>query len=98
MYDLNMSDHVIFPGKFFAAILAGVVLDVRLMRGDVVPAKVAYVCVSAMTHCAPIHVALFHAVVSHRAFRALILSLERALKVALTDFRLAGHHAKYGTT
>lgn len=97
MYDLDVGDHVVLPGELFVTDRAGVVLDVRLVRGDVVPAKVADVCVRAMTHGAPINVALLHAEVPHRALRALVLGLERALEVALTDLRLAGHHAKYGT-
>lgn len=97
MYDFDVGDHVVLPGKFFVADRAGVVLDVRLVRGDVVPAKVADVCVRAMAHGASINVTLLHAEVSHRALRAFVLGLERALEVALTDLRLAGHHAKYGT-
>lgn len=97
MYDLDVGDHVVLPGEFFVADRAGVVLDVRLVRGDVVPAEVADVCVRAMAHGASINVAFLHAEVSHRALRAFILGLERALEVALTDLRLAGHHAKYGT-
>lgn len=97
MYDLDVGDHIVLPGEFFVADRAGVVLDVRLVRGDVVPAEVADVCIRAMAHGAPINVALLHAEVPHRALRALVLGLERALEVALTDLRLAGHHAKYGT-
>lgn len=97
MYDFHMGDHIVFSSKFFTANRAGVVFDVRLVRGDVVPAKVADVCVRAMTYGAAINVALLHAKVSHRALRALILNLERAFKIALTDFRLAGHYTEYGT-
>lgn len=97
MYDLDVGDHVVLPGEFFVANRAGVVLDVRLVRGDVVPAEVADVCIGAMAHGASINVALLHAEVPHRALRALVLGLERALEVALTDLRFAGHHAKYGT-
>lgn len=97
MYDFHVGDHIVFSGEFFTADRAGVVLDVRLVRGDVVPAEVADVCVRAMTYGAAINVALLHAKVSHRALRALVLNLERAFKVALTDFRLAGHHTEYGT-
>lgn len=97
MYDLDVGDHVVLSGEFFVANRAGVVLDVRLVRGDVVPAEVADVCIGAMAHGAPINVALLHAEVPHRALRALVLGLERALEVALTDLRFAGHHAKYGT-
>lgn len=97
MYDFHVGDHIVFSGEFFTADRAGVVLDVRLVRGDVVPAKVADVCVRAITYGAAINVALLHAKVSHRALRPLVLNLERALKVALTDLRLAGHHTEYGT-
>jgi len=98
MYDFDVGDHVVLPGKFLVADRAGIVLDVRLVRGDVVPAEIADVCVRAMAHGAPVNVALLHAEVSHRAFRALVLGFERAFEIALTDFRLASHHAKYGTT
>jgi len=97
MYDLDVSDHVVLPGEFFVADRAGVVLDVRLVRGDVVPAEVADVCIRAMAHGASINVALLHAEVPHRTLCALVLGFERAFEVALTDFRLTGHHAKYGT-
>lgn len=96
MYDFHVGDHIVLSGEFFRANRAGVVLDVRLVRGDVVPAEVADVCVRAMTYGAAINVALLDAKVSHRALRALILNLERAFKVALTDLRL-GHHTEYGT-
>lgn len=76
MYDLDMGDHIVFPGEFFVADRAGVVLDIRLVRGDVVPAEVADVCIRAMAHGAPINVALLHAEVPHRALRALVLGLE----------------------
>lgn len=98
MYDFNMGNHVIFPGEFLIADRAGVVFDVRLVRGDVVPAEIADVCVRAVTHGAPVNVALFHAEISHRALCTLVLSFKRAFEIALTDFRLASHHAKYGTT
>lgn len=97
MYDFHVGDHIVFSGEFFRADRTGVVLDIRLVRGDVMSAKVADVCVRAMTYGATINVALFYAKVSHRALRALVLNLERAFKVALTDFRLAGHHTEYGT-
>lgn len=97
MYDFHVGDHIVFSGEFFTADRTGVVLDVRLVRGDVVPTEVADVCVRAMTYGAAINVALLHAKVSHRALRALVLNFERAFKVALTDFCLAGHHTEYGT-
>lgn len=97
MYDFHVGDHIVFSGEFFRADRTGVVLDIRLVRGDVVSAEVADVCVRAMTYGAAINVALLYAKVSHRAFRALVLNLERAFKVALTDFRLAGHRTEYGT-
>jgi len=65
MYDLDMGDHVVLPGEFFVADRTGVVLDVRLVRGDVVPTEVTDVCVRAMAHGAPINVALLHAEVPH---------------------------------
>jgi len=97
MYDLDMGDHVIFPGEFLVANRAGIVLDVRLVRSDVMPAEIADVRVRAMAHGAPVNVALFHAEVPYGSLRSLVLGLERTLEVALTNLRLAGHHAKYGT-
>lgn len=76
MYDLDMGDHVVFPGEFLVTDRAGIVFDVRLMRGDVMPAEIADVCVRAMAHGAPINVALFYAEVSHRALRTIIFGLE----------------------
>lgn len=60
------------------------------------PAEVADVSIRAIAYGASIQVAVLHAEVPHRALRALVLSLERALEVALTDLRFASQ-AKYGT-
>lgn len=97
VYDFNVGDHVIFPREFLKTNRARIVLDVRLVRGDVVPAEIADVCVGTMAYGAPVYVALFHAEVPYRAFRSLVLNLERSLEVALADLRLAGDQIKYGT-
>lgn len=97
MNDLNVGDHVVLSCELLEADRTWIVLDVRLVRGDVVPTKVADVCVGTMTYGAPINVALFNAKVSHRALRPLVFDLKRTLEVALTDLRLAGDQIKYGT-
>lgn len=66
--DLDVGDHVVLPGEFLAANRTRIVLDVGLVRGDVVTAEVANVCVGAMAHGAAIDVTFFHAEVAHRAF------------------------------
>lgn len=97
MNDLNVGDHVVLSCKLLEADRTRIVLDVRLVRGDVVPAKVADVCVGTMTYGTPINVALLNAKVSHRALRSLVFDLKRTLEIALTDLRLAGDQIKYGT-
>ena len=97
MYDLNVGDHVIFPREFLKTNRTRIVLDVRLVWGDVVPAEVADVCVGTMAYGTPVYVALFHAEVPHRTFRSLVFDLKRSFEVALTDLRLTGDQIKYGT-
>lgn len=97
VYDFHVGDHVVLPRELLEADRTGVVLDVRLVRGDVVPAEVADVCVGTMAYGAPVHVALLHAEVAHRPLGPLVLDLERSLEVALTDLRLPGDQVEYGT-
>lgn len=61
------------------------------------PAEITDVCVGTMAYGAPVYVALFHAVVPHRALCSLVFDLKRSFEVALTDLRLTGDQIKYGT-
>lgn len=97
MNDFNVGDHVVLSCKFLVTYRTRIIFDVRLVRGYVVPTKVADVCVGTMTYGAPINVAFLNAKVSHRALRPLVFDLKRTLEVALTDLRLAGDQIKYGT-
>lgn len=72
--DLDVGDHVVLARELLVADRAGVVLDVGLVRGDVVPAEVADVGVGAMADCAPVDVALLHAEVANRALGPLGLA------------------------
>ena len=98
MNDLNVGDHVVFSGELLEANWTGVVLNVGFVGCDVMPAKVADVCVGTMAHGATVNVAFFYTKVSHRSFSPLALSLKRALKVALADLRLGADQIEYGTT
>lgn len=97
VYYLHVGNHVVLPRELLVAHGARVVLDVGLVRGNVVSAKVAYVGVGAMANGATINVALFHAKVANRALASLALHLEGALKVTLTDIRLPRDKIEYGT-
>ena len=74
VYDLYVSDHIVLARELFVAYGAGIVLDVGLVRGDVMPTEVADVGVGAMAYRAPVHVALFHAEIPDRALGALGLA------------------------
>lgn len=97
VYYFHVRDHVVLARELLETNRTRIVFYVRLVGGNVVATKVAYVCVCTMTNGASVNVALLHAKIANRTLGSLALDFEASLEVTLTDLRLAGDQIKYGT-